>query len=104
LVDEHPDSINDAALAVACTDANTTSAQIIDYPANYHNGACGFAFSDGHAEIHKWKGTRGDGLSLKSAPVRYNNYLPLNVPATVSAGDTCWRDISWLADNTTVKQ
>jgi prepilin-type processing-associated H-X9-DG protein len=23
-------------------------------PAAYHNGACGFLFADGHAEIHKW--------------------------------------------------
>ena len=25
-----------------------------DTPASYHNGACGFAFSDAHSEIHKW--------------------------------------------------
>jgi prepilin-type processing-associated H-X9-DG protein len=24
-------------------------------PASYHNGAAGFAFADGHSEIHKWK-------------------------------------------------
>src|SRR5262245_14935557 len=38
LLDEHPDSINDAAFAVACTGAQPgdppSSAQIIDYPAN----------------------------------------------------------------------
>ncbi len=94
LVDEHPDSINDAAFAVACTDANTTSAQIIDYPANYHNGACGLAFSDGHAEIRKWKGGK-----LRNAAVQYNNYLQLNVPAEDS-----WKDIGWMADNTTVRK
>ena len=84
LMDEHPDSINDAALAVACTDANTTSAQIIDYPANYHNGACGMAFSDGHAEIHRWRGGK-----IRNAAIQYNNYLALNVPA----GDS-WKDVS----------
>ena len=26
----------------------------IDLPASYHNGACGFSFADGHAEIKKW--------------------------------------------------
>jgi prepilin-type N-terminal cleavage/methylation domain-containing protein/prepilin-type processing-associated H-X9-DG protein len=26
-----------------------------DLPASYHNGACGFAFADGHAEIKKWR-------------------------------------------------
>ena len=25
-----------------------------DIPASYHNGACGFSFADGHAEIRKW--------------------------------------------------
>ena len=29
---------------------------IVDTPATYHNKACGFAFTDGHADIHKWKG------------------------------------------------
>ena len=23
-----------------------------DIPASYHNGACGFSFADGHAELH----------------------------------------------------
>ncbi len=47
-VDEHPDSINDAGLF------SPTSTQWIDVPASYHNGACGFAFIDGHSEIKKW--------------------------------------------------
>jgi prepilin-type N-terminal cleavage/methylation domain-containing protein/prepilin-type processing-associated H-X9-DG protein len=94
LMDEHPDSINDAALAVACTDAQTASAQIIDYPANYHNGACGMAFSDGHAEIHRWIGGK-----IRNAAIQYNNYLQLNVPAQDS-----WRDVSWWADVTTVRK
>jgi prepilin-type processing-associated H-X9-DG protein len=25
-----------------------------DGVASYHNGACGFSFADGHAEVHKW--------------------------------------------------
>jgi prepilin-type processing-associated H-X9-DG protein len=25
-----------------------------DIPASYHNGACGFSFADGHAEIRRW--------------------------------------------------
>ena len=34
-------------------------------PANYHNGACGFSFADGHAEIKKWQDP--DTLSKKIA-------------------------------------
>jgi len=49
-VDEHPDSMNDAGFF------NPHATQIVDTPAAYHNGACGFAMADGHAEIHKWRG------------------------------------------------
>jgi len=50
-VDEHPDSINDAGCFPPDSAVN-----IPDAPATYHNGAAGFAFADGHSEIHKWKG------------------------------------------------
>ncbi|MHC1766911.1 MAG: type II secretion system protein [Verrucomicrobiia bacterium] len=49
-LDEHPDSINDGFFV---TDPNVNYWQ--DIPASYHNGACGFSFADGHAEVHKWK-------------------------------------------------
>ena len=48
-LDEHPDSINDAFFV---TDPNVNNWQ--DRPASYHNGAAGFSFADGHAEVHKW--------------------------------------------------
>jgi prepilin-type processing-associated H-X9-DG protein len=91
LVDEHPDSINDAACAVQIAKLDAKSAQIIDFPASYHNGACGLSYADGHSKIHKWLGSK-----IK-APVKYNNSLSLNVPA----GDSV-RDIIWWSDNTTV--
>jgi prepilin-type N-terminal cleavage/methylation domain-containing protein/prepilin-type processing-associated H-X9-DG protein len=91
LVDEHPDSINDAACAVAMALPNATSAQIIDFPASYHGGACGLSFADGHSEIHKWKGSK-----IK-APVTYTGTMPLNVPA----GDSV-QDIVWWSSVTTV--
>jgi prepilin-type N-terminal cleavage/methylation domain-containing protein len=49
-VDEHPDSINDGAFFNA-----QNNAEWIDLPGNLHCGACGFAFADGHSEIHKWR-------------------------------------------------
>ena len=49
-VDEHPDSINDGAFFNA-----QRNLEWIDMPSNQHNGACGFAFADGHSEIHKWR-------------------------------------------------
>jgi prepilin-type N-terminal cleavage/methylation domain-containing protein/prepilin-type processing-associated H-X9-DG protein len=52
-LDEHPDSINDAFF-VASDDRNGNTIWG-DTPASFHNGACGFSFADGHAEIHKWR-------------------------------------------------
>ncbi len=93
-VDEHPDSVNDAAFATASTGADAPgTAQIIDFPAAFHNGACGLSFADGHAEIHKWRGSK-----IRNAPIRYTGTMTLNVPA----GDS-WVDVSWMADNATVR-
>jgi prepilin-type N-terminal cleavage/methylation domain-containing protein/prepilin-type processing-associated H-X9-DG protein len=92
LLDEHPDSINDAAFAnQMVTSATMNQARIIDFPASYHNGACGFSFADGHSEIRKWK----DGRTV--APARYNGSLSLNV---ASANNI---DVLWMADRTTSK-
>jgi hypothetical protein len=56
LVDEDDYSINDAGFAVAGqTKAGTYPTTWIDWPAKYHNGACGVHFADGHSEIHRWK-------------------------------------------------
>ena len=94
-VDEHPDSINDAAFANSCTGADSsTGAQIVDMPASYHNGACGFAFADGHAEIHKWRGSK-----IKNARVRS---ILMTLPVG-PAGDS-WVDVAWMAENTTVRR
>lgn len=64
------------------------SARIIDFPASSHNGAGGISFSDGHAEIRKWRDAR-----TRPAP-RYNNNLALNIPSANN------EDMIWLADRT----
>lgn len=82
LVDEHPDSINDAAFAVQMS-GQGSSLRIIDFPASFHNGACGFGFADGHSEIKKW-------LDERTKPaVRYNSSLTLNV-ASPNNPDVVW--------------
>lgn len=52
-VDEHPDSMNDPGFFSVYF---TGSKAWVDVPANYHNGAAGFAMADGHSEVHPWKG------------------------------------------------
>jgi prepilin-type N-terminal cleavage/methylation domain-containing protein len=56
-LDEHPDSINDGNFSTGTQNApDDTAPQWAgsDTPASYHNSACGFSFSDGHSEIHRW--------------------------------------------------
>jgi prepilin-type N-terminal cleavage/methylation domain-containing protein/prepilin-type processing-associated H-X9-DG protein len=90
-VDEHPDSINDMDFCVEMVPPTASNARIIDFPASYHGNAAGFAFADGHAEIHRWKGS-------KIQPPVTGNALTLQVPC----GDSLV-DVRWLSDNTSVK-
>ena len=56
-LDEDPFSINDGAFATTGP-KNPPFYKMIDWPATFHNMACGFAFADGHSEVHKWKDSR----------------------------------------------
>ncbi|MSU20774.1 MAG: type II secretion system protein [Pedosphaera sp.] len=58
-LDEHPDAIDDGYFLVLVDVKGAWG----NMPANYHNGACGFSFADGHGEIRKWKDP--DTLSRK---------------------------------------
>ena len=54
--EEHPDSINDAAMANQMAGrTGDPSPRIIDYPASFHGGAGSFALADGHCVNHKWQ-------------------------------------------------
>ncbi len=57
LLDEDPFSINDAAFATTGPKSPPIYT-MIDWPATFHNMACGFAFGDAHSEIHKWNDPR----------------------------------------------
>ncbi len=49
-VDERDDSIDDGEFAL-----DMVANQIVNFPADYHGGAGGVTFADGHAEIHRWR-------------------------------------------------
>jgi prepilin-type N-terminal cleavage/methylation domain-containing protein/prepilin-type processing-associated H-X9-DG protein len=70
-LDEHPDDIDDGYFLVIVDKKATWG----NCPANYHNGAAGFSFADGHAETKKWI----DPDSLK-AHVVANPMGPHDVP------------------------
>jgi hypothetical protein len=96
--DEHPDSINDAALATACTGADLPNqAWIIGYPGSLHCGACGLSFADGHAEIHKWRGSKIKPNVSVSPPGQL-----LTLPGGPALDS--WEDISWWASVSTVRR
>lgn len=76
-LDEHPDSINDAGFF------NPYASQFVDLPATYHNMAAGFAFADGHSEIHKWR-----GVMTRFPQVRYTSTL--NIPTSANDPDLRW--------------
>jgi prepilin-type processing-associated H-X9-DG protein len=61
--DEHPDSLDDNIFYTA----NFPFNELIEIPGVQHGGACGIAFADGHAEIHKWQG------EIANVPVAYWN-------------------------------
>lgn len=83
MLDEHPDSINDGWFV-----NNPTLYQWSDLPASYHNGAGGFTFADGHAEIHKWL-----DAATKKPSVQGGARLPFPAPSGQR------RDYQWLADH-----
>ena len=87
LVDEHPGTINDAAFAVEMrTEKDLREARIIDFPASYHNGACGFSFADGHSEIKKWSDPR------TIVPPKYGEQVSTEQSTPNN------RDVLWLSE------
>jgi prepilin-type N-terminal cleavage/methylation domain-containing protein len=86
--DEHPDSILGGAFAVKC-DAQGPNARFEDWPASYHNGACGFSFADSHSEIKRW-------LDPRTKPVvKYDGWIQ-NLPTMASSPNN--PDIAWMQE------
>ncbi|HUA39576.1 MAG TPA: prepilin-type N-terminal cleavage/methylation domain-containing protein [Candidatus Sulfopaludibacter sp.] len=95
ILDESPDSINDGCFAVQMPATGTGSAEWVDTPSNAHGNACGFAFADGHSEIHRWV----------NAPSLYDipnvTYHPLPQGRYVPAPDN--QDVLWVAKRTSAR-
>lgn len=88
LLDECPDSINDSFFAVQVQPGG--SAVWTDVPASTHNGAGGFSFADGHAEIKKWLNGNTRALVRRLSPCPDNNLYSPN-------------DLAWLQQHTTTQ-
>jgi len=94
-IEEAPLSINDDAFAVDCNSTLTPGSEnIVDFPAVYHGGrSTAMAFSDGHAEIHRWLG---------SVILNCPNANWMTQPANTAAGNSA-QDIDWLVQNTSTQ-
>jgi prepilin-type processing-associated H-X9-DG protein len=88
LVHERVDSINDGFFASSMNGYDPKQPgtwRIVDLPTGQHDGACGFAFVDGHAEMKKW-------VDRRTIPPLGGL---LNAPAPNDA------DVYWLMDHST---
>jgi len=91
LVDENPQSINDAWMVEDPSEPNITQPDWIDCPACYHDGACGMSFCDGHAVIKKWR---------DPTVLAFNNVNDTDA-WTSPAASKYLPDILWMVNRTT---
>ena len=90
LLEEREDSINDGFFVISMEGyPNVASTVMVDFPASYHGGAAGFAFGDGHSEIHKWRDARTTPILKAGQQLPLNQSLPNNP------------DIYWMQDHST---
>jgi prepilin-type N-terminal cleavage/methylation domain-containing protein len=95
LLDENEDSINDGWFALSMSGYLTMAPNImVNWPAYYHNRAAGFAFSDGHSEIHRW-------LDSRSMPIVRDMTLVQNLNGTTFTPSN--PDVFWIQDHATTK-
>jgi len=87
--DEHPDSINDGFLQ-ANPHTDIVPSKWDDLPATYHDGGCGFAFADGHSEIHKFRSHVCTILPVTFGPLPYPSI-------SSDASGAAAVDVSWVA-------
>jgi prepilin-type N-terminal cleavage/methylation domain-containing protein/prepilin-type processing-associated H-X9-DG protein len=91
LLDEHPDSINDGYY-IATLSGYGGLYGWCDIPATYHNGACGFAFLDGHSQIKRWLG------KLRSPEWTKVTYRDRHAGVFQCNADPDKNDIDWVKD------
>ncbi len=93
LLEEHPNSINDAAFAVEMP-TSPLATYWVDVPTKAHENACEFAFADCHAEVHEWL----DSGSIPQMFWAADESAEIGGTATSAPKDA---DILWVAHRTT---
>lgn len=91
IVDEHPDSINDGWFIVVGASWGGAYAWC-DFPSTLHNGACGFAFLDGHSQIKKWLG------KMSSSEWTKVTFTDRHAGMLKATSDADKKDIDWAKE------
>jgi prepilin-type N-terminal cleavage/methylation domain-containing protein len=91
MMDEHPDSDDDATFYIAPSLANGSATTWTEVPGSLHGKSGGLVFADGHSEVHVWRG------GITTQPVTYVTYLQ---GISVSGDPASINDVTWLAQHT----
>ena len=92
LLDEHPDSDDDATFYVNPVDANGNGTSFTELPGSMHNQGSGMVYADGHSEVHKWLGAK------TTLPVTYpSSWLQA---VSISGDKASQNDLAFLAQHT----
>jgi len=94
-IDEREDAINWGNFGTDMTGYepyNPGAYKLSDLPASYHGNAGGLSFTDGHAEIHRWRDPR-TMPPLKIGSLTFDGYTEVSCPRDV--------DVAWLQERTT---
>jgi prepilin-type N-terminal cleavage/methylation domain-containing protein len=91
ILDEHPDSDDDATFYVNPADASGTGTSFTELPGSMHAGASALVFADGHSEIHKWLGAATKPAVIYKAWVQ---------AVDISSDPASQKDLQWLAERT----
>ena len=90
VMDEHPDSDDDATMYVdpsagsgSIANMGNGTGSMAEMPGSMHANSSGIVFADGHSEIHQWKNSQ----TLK--PVTYETYWQ-DVPVTANPDWVWW--------------
>jgi prepilin-type N-terminal cleavage/methylation domain-containing protein/prepilin-type processing-associated H-X9-DG protein len=86
--DEHPDFLDDGVFYLDPTAGADGNQWFTEIPGSQHNGACGIAFADGSAAIHKW-------LDIQTRPPIDYSWRGGNDESSVTDDP----DLDWMAQH-----
>jgi prepilin-type N-terminal cleavage/methylation domain-containing protein/prepilin-type processing-associated H-X9-DG protein len=92
LLDEHPNSDDDATFFVNPAYANGSGTSFTEIPGSFHGKAAGIVYADGHSDVHVWKG----GVTTQAFDPNRTGYLQ----AVGGLDNASVNDLTWLAQHT----